>query len=173
MLSDNSRELWMSASDAGIGFRLNRNWSVEVHNRIVHFRKPTNVMEWRNLVYQTITWQESYRKWTFSVRNRLQQLSFIEHWDDGLKSPRWYNRLRLNTSRRIDYYWSVAANAELFYPMNHPVRSGMDQYRLGVMVSKRFNERWSVLTSYQLQQLTQRKMNNRFWVLGLQIVYEL
>jgi hypothetical protein len=173
MLSDNSRELWMNSSDLGVGFRLNRSFSLELHNRFIRFRKPSNELEWRNLVYQTITWRETHNRWTLSIRNRVQQLSFIDHWDDTQKTPRWYDRVRFNASRRIDYYWAFSSNLELFYPLNIASRSGLDQYRIGASLSRRFNERGSIAWSYQFQQLLQRSRNNRYWVFGLQFVFEL
>ena len=173
MFSDNSRELWLSSSDIGIGFRINRSLATEVHYRNVSIRRLNNQFENRNLFYHTITFQDNIGKFLFSLRNRVQQLTFSEHFNDDYRTPRWYDRLRFNISRRVDYYWSGAVNCELFYPMNNKYRRGIDQYRIGAAVTRRFNESFSTALSYQLQQQVGRTGNNAYFVLGIQINYEL
>jgi hypothetical protein len=173
MFSDNSRELWMSSTDFGVGYRLNKFVSTELHYRNVSVRRLNNLFENRNLFYHTITYQNSSGKYLWTIRNRLQQLSFAEHFDDGYKAPRWYNRLRFNLAKRVDYYWSGGINAEFFYPLNNNERRGLDQLRLGASVTRRFNEDFSIAVSYQLQQQLKRAGNNSYFVLGLQLNYEI
>lgn len=173
MFSDNSRELWMSSSDIGFGFRISRSFATEIHYRNVNIRRLNNQFENRNLFYHTITFQENIGKFLFSFRNRVQQLTFSEHFNDDYRSPRWYDRVRFNISRRVNYYWSGAVNCELFYPLNNKERSGLDQYRIGAAVTRRFNESVSIALSYQLQQQVGRTGNNAYFVLGIQINYEL
>jgi hypothetical protein len=173
MFSDNSLVLWMSSSDIGFGFRISRSLATEVHYRNVNIRRLNNQFENRNLFYHTITFQENIGKFLFSFRNRVQQLTFSEHFNDDYRTPRWYDRIRFNVSRRLDYYWSGAVNCELFYPLNNEERSGLDQYRIGAAVTRRFNESFSTALSYQLQQQLGRTGNNAYFVLGIQINYEL
>ncbi|MFM1998590.1 MAG: hypothetical protein RL204_537 [Bacteroidota bacterium] len=173
MFSDNSRELWMSSSDIGFGFRISSSLATEVHYRNVNIRRLNNQFENRNLFYHTISFQENIGKFLFSIRNRVQQLTFSEHFNDDYRTPRWYDRVRFNISRRVDYYWSGAVNCEFFYPLNNSERSGLDQYRLGAAVTRRFNESFSTALSYQLQQQVGRTGNNAYFVLGIQINYEL
>jgi hypothetical protein len=173
MFSDNSRELWMSSSDFGIGYRFNKFISSEIHYRNVSIRRLNNQFENRNLFYHTITVQESKGKFLFSCRNRIQQLSFAEHFNDDYRSPRWYDRVRFSVSRRMNYYWSYGLNCELFYPLNNMERKGLDQLRIGSLITRKFNESFSTALSYQLQQQIGRTGNNSYFVLGLQINYEI
>jgi hypothetical protein len=169
MFYENSSELWMNSSDIGAGIKLNKAFSTELHYRNITFKRQNNQFENRNLIYHTLTYQRKVGKLLLSIRNRAQQLSFAEHFNDNYRSPRWYDRVRLNLSYRYNYYWSCGANGELFFPLNNKDRTGLDQYRIGTSLTRRFNNRFSTAATYQMQQQVGRSGNNTFFVLGLQV----
>lgn len=173
LFSDNAREFWMSGSDADVGFRINKFFKTELHARWIQFNTSRNILESRALFFHTISYHNSWREIHFSLRNRIQQLVFVEHFNDEYRRPKWYNRLRFTASHRINYYYGVGINTEIFYPLNNPDRRTIDQIRVGTSLERRFNEHWEISVGYQLQQQLARTGNNRFFVASIQTILSL
>jgi hypothetical protein len=166
--NQNAQELWFAFADASIGYRINRNLNIEIHAREIQSRQLNNSYQARHLFYNTITYSKSFGKWSLSVRNRLQQLVYGEHFSDSFKGPLWYNRNRLGIRYKINYYWSPFVSAECMLPLNRPNRKSIDQYRLAAGMSYTFNEYIRTDVYYQLQQqLARTSGNDSFYVLGL------
>ena len=168
MFNQNLHELWFVFTDGSIGYRINRNLNTELHTRIIQFRQLDNTYSRRNLFYHTLTWSKSYGKWGFSLRNRLQQLVYGEHFNDAFKGPVWYNRNRIAVRYRLNYYLAPYVSAEVMEPLNHVRRKGIDQYRIATGVSYTRNDYVRFDVYYQIQQQLQRSGgNNTYFVLGL------
>ena len=166
--NQNMHELWFAYADASIGYSFNRNFSTELHVRQIEFRSLENSYERRQLFYHTLQWNKGFGKWSISVRNRLQQLVYGEHFNDSYRGPVWYNRNRFAARYRINYYWALSASAEVMVPMNNIRRSGIDQFRGALGLSYTYSERLRFDGYYQLQQQLQRSGgNNTYYVLGL------
>ncbi len=167
MFNQNLHELWFAFADASIGYKINRNINTELHSRSIQFRLLDNSYQGRQLFYHTISWSKGVGRFSFSVRNRIQQLIYGEHFHDDYKGPVWYNRDRFAVRYRINYYWSPYASAEIMVPLNHTRRSGIDQYRIAGGISYTLNDRVRFDTYYQIQQQLQRSTgNNTYFVLG-------
>jgi Protein of unknown function (DUF2490) len=168
--NQNVHELWFGFADASIGYKLRRNLNSEFHMREIQYRQPDNSYRARRLFYHTLTWSKGIGKWSFSVRNRLQQLIYGEHFSDDFKGPLWYNRDRIAVRYRINYYWAPYASAECMLPLNRPTRSGIDQYRVALGMSYTANDYVRVDSYYQIQHQLQRSAgNNTYFVLGLNL----
>lgn len=166
--NQNAQELWFAFADASIGYRINRNLNIEIHAREIQSRQLNNSYQARHLFYNTITYSKSFGKWSFSLRNRLQQLVYGEHFSDSFKGPLWYNRNRLAIRYKINYYWSPFVSVECMLPLNRPNRKSVDQYRVAAGLSYNFNEYLRTDFYYQLQQqLARSSGNDSFYVLGL------
>jgi hypothetical protein len=168
MFNQNLHELWFAFTDGSVGFRINRNLNTELHARIIQFRQLDNSYRQRQLFYHTLTWSKGFGRWGISLRNRLQQLVYGEHFNDGFKGPVWYNRNRIALRYRINYYWSPYISAEGIVPLNHIRRRGIDQYRIATGISYTHNDFVRLDVFYQVQQQLQRSSgNNTYFVLGL------
>jgi len=166
--NQNAQELWFAFGDAAIGYRLNRNLNIELHAREIQYRQLDNSYRARHLFYNTITYSKGFGKWSLSVRNRLQQLVYGEHFSDSFKGPVWYNRNRLALRYKINYYWSPYISTECMLPLNRPNRKSIDQFRLAAGVSYTLNEYIRTDLYYQLQQqLARSSGNDSYFVLGL------
>lgn len=168
LINQNASEFWMASTDVAYGFRLSKKVSTEAHVRGISFKTPQNTFERRMLFFHTISYSDELGPVDFTIRNRIQQLIFVETLGDERRPPRWYNRLRLNLSYRFNYYYSFGLNSEAFYPLNNPSRKTIDQIRLGVTAERRFNDRIQLALGYQLQQQVARVGNNRFFVASFQ-----
>ncbi len=167
MFNQNVSELWIAFGDVSIGYKTKYNINVEMHYRHILFRNLDNTMERRNMLYNTISWYEGFGRFTFMARNRLQQLVYGEFFDDNIRTPRWYNRTRFSIRYKINYYISPFLSAELFQPLNHPVRNGLDQYRVAAGITYQYSETLRFETFYQLQQQRLRDGNNSNFVFGI------
>lgn len=167
MFNQNLSELWIGYGDISLGYKIRRNLSIELHYRIIRFRNLDNHYDNRNMMYNTITCNKSLGKFNFSVRNRIQQLVYGEYFEDHWREPRWYNRIKFSTRYRFNYYWSLVASGEFFQPLNHPTRSGMDQYRLSAGLSYQYSDFLRFEPYFQLQQQRLRAVNNSNFVLGI------
>lgn len=169
LFNQNSTEFWMASSDLAYGFRLSKKVSTEAHVRGIRFKTPQNTFETRMLFFHTISYSDELGPVDITIRNRIQQLTFVETLGDERRPPRWYNRLRLNLSYKVNYYYSFGLNSEAFYPINNPSRKTIDQIRIGAAVERRFNDRIQIALGYQLQQQVARVGNNRFFVASFQM----
>lgn len=159
LLNQNLSELWIANGDIGVGYQFNSNWKAEMHFRAIKFRTPDNDYQNRNLIYNTLTYTNSWGKWSIALRNRLQQLTYEDHFNDSFKGPLWYNRDRLTLKYRIDYYWAPYLSLETFVPLNHSTRSGIDQWRYAAGVVRTFNDRFKIDLRYQIQNQLQRSVH--------------
>jgi hypothetical protein len=167
MFNQNLHEMWFAFADASVGYKPNRNINIELHSRSIEFRRLDNAYERRQLFYNTISWSKSSGRWSFSLRNRIQQLIYGEHFNDEFKGPLWYNRDRLAIRYRINYYFAPYASAEFMVPLNNYLRQGIDQYRIAAGISYTLNDYVRFDSYYQIQQQLQRASgNNTYFVLG-------
>jgi hypothetical protein len=172
--NQNVRELWFAFGDAAVGYRINRNLNIEFHAREIQYRQLNNAYQARRLFYNTITYSKGYGKWSFSLRNRLQQLIYGEHFSDSFRGPLWYNRNRIAVRYRINYFWSPYVSAECMLPLNRPNRKSIDQVRFAAGVSYTLNEYVRTDLYYQLQQqLSRSSGNDCFFVLGLNLAVKI
>lgn len=167
MFNQNLHELWFAFLDGSVGFRIKRNLNTELHVRAIQFRQLDNTYSQRNLFYHTLTWSKSLGRWGVGLRNRVQQLVYGEHFNDGFKGPVWYNRNRVAIRYRINYFWSPYISMEGLVPLNHVRRKGFDQYRIATGVSYTRNDFVRFDIFYQIQQQLQRSAgNSTFFVIG-------
>ena len=167
MFNQNVHEMWFAFVDASVGYKPNRNINIELHSRTIQFRRLDNAYERRQLFYNTISWSKSSGRWSFSFRNRIQQLIYGEHLNDAFKGPVWYNRDRIAIRYRINYFLAPYASAEIMLPLNNYRRQGIDQYRIAAGISYTVNDLVRFDGYYQIQQQLQRTSgNNTYFVLG-------
>ena len=167
MFNQNLHEMWFAFADASIGYKPIRNINIELHSRTIQFRRLDNAYERRQLFYNTISWSKSSGRWSFSFRNRIQQLIYGEHLNDAFKGPVWYNRDRIAIRYRINYFLAPYASVEIMLPLNNYRRQGIDQYRIAAGISYTVNDLVRFDSYYQIQQQLQRTSgNNTYFVLG-------
>ena len=172
--NQNAQELWFVFGDASIGYRPNRNLNIELHAREIQYRQTDNSYRARHLFYNTITYSKGTGKWGVSIRNRIQQLVYGEHFLDGFRGPIWYNRNRLAIRYKINYFWSPYVSAECMLPLNRPNRKSIDQFRVAAGIGYTINEYIRTDIYYQLQQqLARSSGNDTFFVLGLNLVVKI
>jgi hypothetical protein len=68
---------------------------------------------------------------------------------------------------RINYYLSPFVSTELFFPLNHPTRSGIDQWRAAIGCTININDYFRLDPYYQIQQQMHRQTNYTFYLIGL------
>jgi hypothetical protein len=173
MFNQNLAERWMSFEDLSLGFRINRHWSTELHYRYIRFRNRDNFYDTRQLFYHTITYSHSWKKFSISIRNRFQKLSFSEPFDEGFRPSRWYNRDKLTMRYRINYYWSPFLAYETFIPISNPERKKMDQWRGSAGITRSFNDRLRMDLYYQIQQQINRPPPKTFFLVGVNFYYQI
>ncbi len=173
MFNQNLSELWIGFGDVSVGYKINRNLQTELHYRSIRFRTLENDYEKRSLFYHTLTYYKSFGKFSFSIRNRLQQLVYGEHFNDSYRGPRWYNRDKFQLKYRINYYWAPFISTELFYPLNHPTRKNLDQYRAAIGISYSWSDNFRLEPYYQLQQQIHRVRNNANFLIGINAIIKI
>lgn len=165
--NQNIAELWILYHDAGVIWKIRPGLSTELHYRLVRLRNLDNFYENRSLFFHAIKFSESFGRFNISVRNRTQQMVYADHWNDTYRGPRWYVRDRLALRYRLNYFWQPYISAEIFNPLNHPARKGIDQIRYGVGAVYNFSDRNRLDASFQVFSLINRSQDKRFYVLNL------
>jgi hypothetical protein len=163
---ENASERWMFFHDFSIQQKINSHFNHEFHYRLVQFQKLNDVLEDRTLFYYALNGNWNVNDWTFSARSRWQSLAYGNHWSDSYKGPYQYHRLKISIGKRINYHWKCNIGTELFQPLNHPGRSGIDQWRIGPELSYKYNKFWSLILFYQIQKQLQRQNPYTYYLVG-------
>ncbi|RYG56009.1 DUF2490 domain-containing protein [bacterium] len=129
-----------------IGYRLNKKVSVWQGYAWTPQFKPTDLNEHR--LFQQLLYEDRFGKTGFINRARLEE-RFIE--DAGGTSFRLRNMVRVAHPISADRKWTAVAYDELFWNLNSTDRgpkSGYDQNRIFLGVSKQTNSKLRVETGY-------------------------
>jgi Protein of unknown function (DUF2490) len=172
MNNQNLAEVRMANLDFGLGYQITPRLKTELHYRPIKFRTLDNDYENRSLFYHTLTYGQSVGRFYFSVRNRLQQLVYGDHFNDSFKGPLWYNRNKFSLKYKINYYWSILSGVETFQPLNHPTRKKMDQIRSSGGLQYNFNDHYRIEVWYTIMQQINRPGNNIYYLATLNFNYK-
>jgi Protein of unknown function (DUF2490) len=173
LFNQNLSEFWIGFGDFSVGLKLNKHINTELHYRRITIRGLNDNFENRNLLFHTLSYSKSFGKFSFSLRNRIQQLVYGEYFSDNQREPRWYNRDKLNVRYRFNYYWSTFVATEVFVPLNHPRREGIDQARISCGLVYQFNDYFRIESYYQIQQQLNRVGNDSNYLLGVNAMLRL
>ncbi len=166
-LNQNLDELGYFYYDMGISYKLNGNFSGEVHNRFIQFRNLDNFYDNRQMPYVDLSYSKSRKNFLLTFRSRLQETFYGFHFEQTYHKPALYSRNNVSFSYRINYYINPFISFEIFYPINNPLRKGMDQFRETAGMSYTFNRTYKVETYYQVQNLTNRIHKKYNYVMGI------
>ena len=170
--NQNATEMYYNFIDAGIEYKLNRNFTMDARYRFVKIRNRDNFYDDRNLIYTDIMYAKGFGRFGLLARARFQRQFYGGMNNENPVSYRDYNRTKLQLKYRINYYWSPYVSLEAYYPFNHPVRKTIDQWRQTAGVFYTINEQIKIEAYYQLQQLTNRKNKNHTYVTALNFYYK-
>jgi len=158
--------------DAGVKYKINRNFSVNGNYRFLFRRNPDNFYDNRQILYGDIDFVKGKGKWTFGATVRFQTL-FYTHVADGYKPPLAYNRDKVKAGYRINYYLQPFVESEVFFPLNHPVRKTVDQVRGAVGLEYTINRHVKLEVYEQIQQQLNRAPKNTNYVTAINWYFRL
>ncbi len=166
------QELGFFFFDAGMKYKINRNFSVNGNYRFLFLRNLDNFYDNRQMLYGDIDYVKGKNKWTFGGTVRFQS-TFYTHVADGYKPPLFYNRDKVKIGYRINYYLQPFVECEVFFPLNHPSRKGIDQVRGAVGLAYTINKHVKLEVYEQVQQQLNRAPKNTNYVTAVNWYFRL
>jgi hypothetical protein len=152
-IQENASELDVAIIRPGIGWQLNKNWTVWAGYLMQANRnRVQDNYSIENRSWQGLTYQKTFGNNVFEVRNRLEQ-RFLPA--NGNMSNRWRTRFRNEYIFPDQTTWSIIAGEEVFVNLDtnevdpsHQLQSGVSQNRANVGIGYRFNPQFQVDTGY-------------------------
>jgi hypothetical protein len=153
-------------ADAGLKMSLTRHITLRGVYRLMYRRNLANFYDRRQVLFADLAWSRTRRSWTLGAGVRLQSF-FYNHIVEGYRPPSVYGRYRASLRYKIDYYWQPFSEIELFVPANNPSRSGPDQFRILLGISRTINQNFKIQLYEQWQQQVFRGANNTNFLTAL------
>ncbi|HXH20110.1 MAG TPA: DUF2490 domain-containing protein [Chitinophagales bacterium] len=163
ILTYDFQELGFFFFDAGMKYKFNRSLSVNGNYRFLFRRNLDNFYDNRQVLYGDIDFVKGKGNWTFGGTVRIQSV-FYTHVRDGYRPPLIYNRDKVKIGCRINYYLQPFIEAEVFFPLNHPVRKTIDQIRGSAGLAYTINRHVKLEVYEQIQQQLNRAPRNTNYV---------
>lgn len=148
------QELGFAYTDWGLKYKLNRNFGVNVNYRWIKRRNLDNFYDDRQQIYADLDFSKSKNNWSWGGTMRLQGL-YYSRLLDSYKEPRWYWRTRVNTKYKLNYYYQLSAEAEIFYAVNRNPNHLPNQWRCSFGITRTINRYMKL----ELYEQVQRQIN--------------
>ncbi|MEO8146917.1 MAG: DUF2490 domain-containing protein [Bacteroidia bacterium] len=171
--NQNLNELGYWFLEAGLDYRLTRNFTLSGAYRYMERRNRGNFYHTRQLLIGDFTYSKSVKRFSFSMRARFQNMYYGDLLETDYRAPKLYNRDRFTLRYKINYYLAPYISTEIFFPLNNPVNKSMNQVRGTIGFFYQFNERFKTEIYYQVQQQLNVKNKYTYYVLSLNLYYKL
>lgn len=163
---ENASELSSVFLEAGLAYKISKNWKTAVCYRFREARNKQNFFEeqyrwYIDLAYQTPNWHNFSLSW----RGRFQHQDYGQAFqNDGYKSPKELIRNKFSLQYRYNWYWSGYVAEEIF---TSPQLQTLPSHRSSVGLSYRANVHHEISTFFQQRQPTKFPRTTQFvWGLG-------
>jgi hypothetical protein len=165
-------EAGFAFGDVGVKYRILRGVSMNANYRYMLRRNLENFYDVRQVIYADLDLSKSLGHWTVGGTVRAQRLHYVKLFD-GFRPPLTYVRMRANLSYKLNYYWQPMVECEVFQPLDHPSRRGIDQFRVMAGITHTFNDRLRVEFYEQWQQQVARALNNTYFLTAMNWYYRI
>ncbi|HYV91639.1 MAG TPA: DUF2490 domain-containing protein [Chitinophagales bacterium] len=167
LFNQNLAELGSGFIDAGITYKLNRNLSFGASYRFVQQRDLNNIYQARQMIYGDVTCSKGFKKFSASLRARIQNSYYPLVINETKQTSIAYNRDRLTIRYRYNYYFAPFVYGELWYPVNHPTHDKVDRVRGALGFYYTFNEHFKTELYYSITQELNHSNKKTNYAIGI------
>ncbi|MBA3648452.1 MAG: DUF2490 domain-containing protein [Chitinophagales bacterium] len=150
LFNQNLSELGSAFMEAGITYKLNRNIAFGVNYRFIQQRDLNNIYHPRQMIYGDISYSKGLKKFSASLRARIQNSYYPIVINETRQNSLLYNRDKLTIRYRYNYYFSPFIYGELWYPVNHPTHDKVDRIRGALGFYYIFNDHFKTELYYSI-----------------------
>jgi hypothetical protein len=151
-------ELGVAFMDGGIKYRFNKTIGVNGNYRFLLKRNFNNFYDNRHIFYIDLDFSKNIQRYTFGGTCRAQT-EFYDRIVNTTRMPLVYNRTKVNMKYRLNYFLHPFTEIEIFYPLNHPVRKNIDQFRFALGSAYVLNKNIKIESYLQIRQQLHRSVN--------------
>lgn len=127
--NENITELGTYFTDAGLGYKINKNIQVTANYRFIQKRRVDDSYSPRHRFYVDLKFQKKFNPFDLQFRTRLQdQYADIGRASDG-GIAEYYSRNKLSLKLDINKPFEPYLSVELFSPLNYPRINAFDNIR--------------------------------------------
>ena len=139
-------------SDLGLSHKLNKYFAVSLNYRFVEKRNLDASYSTRHRLYGDVSGKYKIKKFTFSLRERIQSQVRDYYSSETGRFPIWYLRSKLSIKYNLSRKITPVASVELFYQLNNPEGNELDNIRYSIGFEYAFNKRHAIEPYYLIQQ---------------------
>ncbi|MBX7108662.1 MAG: DUF2490 domain-containing protein [Chitinophagales bacterium] len=166
IFNQNLAELGTCLIDAGINYKLNRNFTLGLDYRFVLSRNLNNAYDNRQLLMADIAYTKGFHNFSLTARVRFSSQYYDQLTAENYRPAAFYNRDKLTLRYRISYFLSPYVSGEIFYPLNNAERNGIDRFRGSAGFFYNFNDHLRSEWYYTISPGFNRKTNNTVYAAG-------
>jgi len=171
--SQNLSEMAYSFFDGGINYKVNYHWTVGANYRYLFLRDLNNDYQGRNVVYGDVTYSKGIRKFSFSIRARMQTSFYPLVINDVKQNSVTYNRDRVTIRYKYNYYLVPFLYSEIFVPIDHPTHQYPDRVRVGAGLNYNFNDHLKSEIYYQIARELNQSNKKTNYAVGIGMYYRM
>lgn len=166
-LNENITEAGTIFSDAGLTYKLSKNFKAGINYRFIKKREINNLYSTRHRGYIDIKYLNKIKPFEIQFRSRLQN----EYADIGKSSdggvPEYYLRNKFGLGLDLDKPISPYCAVELFSPLNYPREAAFDNIRGSVGMEYSISKKHKVDLFYIIQKELNESDPETDFILGL------
>ncbi|MCY7411363.1 MAG: DUF2490 domain-containing protein [Chitinophagales bacterium] len=171
--SQNLAELGTSFFDLGLNYKINKNFILGANYRFTLQRTLLNYYDERSMIYGDITYSKGIKKFSFSLRARIQNSFNPIVIGETKQNSVAYNRDKLTLRYRINYYLIPFVSGEIYVPINHPTHDQIDKEKGTIGIYYNFNDYLKVAADYSITHELNQSNKKTFYTLGASLYFDL
>lgn len=173
IFNQNVTELGSAFIEAGMTYKLNRNFSFGANYRFIQQRNRDNFYLSRQMIYGDISYSKGFKSFSATLRARIQNSYYPLVINESKQTSVAYNRDRLTLRYRYNYFFAPFIYGELWYPINHPTHTGVDRVRATLGFYYTFNDHLKTELYYSIMQELNQANKKTNYAIGMEWYFKI
>jgi hypothetical protein len=170
---ENITELGAYFTEAGLDYKINKHFQVEVNYRFSQKRKVENYYSTRHRFNIDLKYSKKLKPFELKYRIRFQdQYTDIGRSKDG-GVPEYYLRNKLSLQWDLKKAYTPYVSVELYSPLNYPRYYAFDNIRSTAGVEYAFTKHHKLDLYYMIHKEVNMSQPSTYYVVGIGYVYKL
>ena len=170
---ENITELGAYYTEAGLDYKINKHFQVEVNYRFSHKRKVENYYSIRHRLGIDLKYSKKIKPFELKYRARFQnQYEDIGRSKDGGVAE-YYLRNKLNLQWDLKKAYTPYVSVELFSPLNYPRYFAFDNFRSMAGIEYAFTKHHKIDVYYMIHKEVNMSQPYTYYVIGIGYIYKL
>lgn len=170
-LNENGTELGYMILDAGLNYRIDRNFTLGMNYRFGEVRNLQNFYEERQYLYGDIAWAKGWGDFGISLRTRYMTKYYGWGMEDGnnYRASKHYLRNRAAIKYDLDHNNEIFISAEQIFRTDQYDHT--ENWRYGTGISHRFDQRNRIQFTYTIDRSVNTSRKEIQFISGVTYFY--